>query len=130
MLTSVDLFTGIGGFALGLSGIARPFVYCDSDQEILNTLRALVADGRLPRGKIVEDINDTRAIVAAVGTKSVDLITCGCVYLSSRRFATTQATASSSLPKHLRYLSEPRLTSPDQVRLSLLETPMWSLVQS
>ena len=44
LLNSVDLFTGIGGFALAFKGVCKPLLYCDNNPVILNALRSMMAD--------------------------------------------------------------------------------------
>jgi hypothetical protein len=85
MLTSVDLFSGTGGFALALKGIAAPIMYCDRDKAVIHKLSRLMASGRLPSAPIVDDVRDLDAIKNVVGSKKVDIITAGfpCVGFSS-----------------------------------------------
>ena len=77
MLTSVDLFSGIGGFALALRGVAEPAAFCDRDERVVAKLGALMARGELPRAPIVRDVRDLTAIKAAVRGRKVDLVTAG-----------------------------------------------------
>lgn len=77
MLNSVDLFTGIGGFALALKGVYRPLLYCDKDPDVLLALDSLMRKGGLPRADLVTDVKDTAAIVKAVANRKVDLLTAG-----------------------------------------------------
>ena len=77
MLNSVDLFTGIGGFALALKGVYMPLLYCDKDPDVLLALDSLMRKGALPRADLVTDVKDTAAIVKAVANRKVDLLTAG-----------------------------------------------------
>ena len=85
LLKSVDLFTGIGGFVLGLKGVCSPMVYCDKDPGVQAALARMMADGRLPRAEVVGDVRATDRIVEAVGGRKVDVLTAGfpCVGFSS-----------------------------------------------
>lgn len=85
MLASVDLFSGIGGFALALKGFAKPLLYCDRDKNVIRKLGGLMASGRLPAAPIVDDVRDLAAIKGIVGSRKVDIITAGfpCVGFSS-----------------------------------------------
>lgn len=85
VLNSVDLFTGIGGFVLGLEGICSPILYCDNEPAVLQQLHKQMADGRLPKAPVVDDVRKLRDIVAAVGKRRVDVVTAGfpCVGFSS-----------------------------------------------
>ena len=77
MLTSVDLFTGIGGFALALKGVFKPLVYCDKSAAVRELLHRCMADGRLPRARVVDDVRHPDAIVDAVRGRRVDVVTLG-----------------------------------------------------
>lgn len=85
LLNAVDLFTGIGGFVLGLEGICNPLVYCDNSPVVLAMLDRLVAAGRLPRAAVVDDVSKLPDIRKAVAGKTVDIVTAGfpCVGFSS-----------------------------------------------
>jgi DNA-cytosine methyltransferase len=85
MLTSVDLFTGIGGFVLALKGICKPIIYCDIDPNVRTALKSMISTRKLPTAVILDDVRNTSAIVKTVGTKTVDVITAGfpCVGFSS-----------------------------------------------
>ena len=76
-LRSVDLFTGLGGFVLGLSHMYTPTAYCDSSDLVRTNLKRLIALGKLPKAPIVDDVRDTDAIVRATRMRRVDLITAG-----------------------------------------------------
>lgn len=77
MLNSVDLFTGIGGFALAFKGVYKPLVYCDKDPDVLLVLDSMMRKGILPRADVVNDVKDTAAIIKSVANRKVDLLTAG-----------------------------------------------------
>lgn len=84
-LRSVDLFTGLGGFVLGLSHVYEPALYCDSSVVVRENLARLMAQGRIPSADVIHDVRNTADICQAVGGR-VDLITAGfpCVGFSLR----------------------------------------------
>jgi hypothetical protein len=61
MLRSIDLFSGIGGLALALAGVAEPVAYCDVDPAARRVLRANIEAGRLPDAQIFDDVRTMRA---------------------------------------------------------------------
>lgn len=75
MLTSVDLFTGTGGIARALHGIARPLAYCDILPESHAVLGDLMRRGLLPRAPVCDDVRKLTA--KWLGGKRVDLIAGG-----------------------------------------------------
>lgn len=77
MLSSVDLFTGVGGFSLALKGIAKPLLYCDVSSDVRDTLSHLMKKGKLPTAPIVDDVKNMESIVKAVRGRNVDIITAG-----------------------------------------------------
>jgi DNA-cytosine methyltransferase len=82
MLSSLDLFSGIGGMTLALHGAAKPLLYCDKLEPARDVLRANIKRGLLPDAPILEDVRDLS------GTKvpgKVDLVCAGfpCVGFSS-----------------------------------------------
>jgi len=77
MLTSVDLFTGIGGFVLGLEGIFQPIVYCDCHPTVHAALDACMRKERLPRAPIVDDVKKYSDIASIVNGRHVDIVTLG-----------------------------------------------------
>ena len=83
---SVDLFTGIGGFARALDGICTPIVYCDSSASVRVALRDIVRRGLLPDAPIVNDARDLVALQCAIAGRPIDLLTAGfpCVGFSKR----------------------------------------------
>jgi DNA (cytosine-5)-methyltransferase 1 len=77
MLNSVDLFSGIGGFAMALRDIAKPLLYCDSAPHVRAHLHSMACDGRLPDAPIVNDVRDIDAILSYVGSRHVHVVTGG-----------------------------------------------------
>lgn len=73
-LRSLDLFSGAGGFALGLLPFARPVAYCDIDKNSADILRRRMQSGDLPEGPIFRDI---RNLSSAQFPHTIDLITAG-----------------------------------------------------
>ena len=77
-LTSLDLFSGIGGMALALRGIATPCMYCDISPAARQVLEKNMRKGRLPRAPIHTDIrNISNQVLTEYGIKKVDVITAG-----------------------------------------------------
>jgi len=52
----IDLFTGIGGFALGLEGISSPCLYCDNNLFVQQVLQDKIKEGRLPDAPFAPDV--------------------------------------------------------------------------
>lgn len=77
MLTSVDLFTGIGGFTLALHDVCRPLLYCDIDAFARAVLVHNMAIGRLPEAPVLSDVRDTSAIIDTLAGRRVDVVTMG-----------------------------------------------------
>ena len=73
-LRTLDLFSGAGGFALGLQRFATPVAYCDIDKEAVEVLEKRMADGRLPKAPIFGDISKLKASDIP---GPVDLVTAG-----------------------------------------------------
>jgi DNA (cytosine-5)-methyltransferase 1 len=88
MAWSVDLFTGIGGFAVALKGIATPVLYCESDPLVRRALVGIMDRGRLPKAPIVDDVRDIAGIQKVVGGRRIDVLTAGfpCVGFSKRGY--------------------------------------------
>lgn len=82
MLSSLDLFSGIGGMTLALHGAATPLLYCDKLEPARNVLRANIKRGLLPDAPILEDVRD---LSMANLPDNVDLVCAGfpCVGFSS-----------------------------------------------
>jgi site-specific DNA-cytosine methylase len=55
-LPYLDLFSGIGGFALGLADLMRPVAYCDIDPNARAVLSARIRDGSLPAAPVLGDV--------------------------------------------------------------------------
>lgn len=77
MLNSVDLFSGIGGFALSLKDIAAPLLYCDNDLHVSNILKQRFLDCQLPQAPIVNDVRDIKNIKTVVNGRHVHILTAG-----------------------------------------------------
>jgi C-5 cytosine-specific DNA methylase len=60
-IPSLDLFSGIGGFALALKDIAHPVTYCEIDQGACDILKSNMARGRLPIADIHDDVRTLHA---------------------------------------------------------------------
>lgn len=59
-MNGLDLFSGIGGIALALKEWVRPVAYCEIDRYAQAVLLSRMADGRLPRGPIWDDVTSLR----------------------------------------------------------------------
>ncbi|KAG5183116.1 S-adenosyl-L-methionine-dependent methyltransferase [Tribonema minus] len=82
MYNSLDVFSGIGGLSLALSGYATPVAFCEIDTPCRDTLTALMSKGNLPKVPLLRDVRKLKR--DCVGC-DVDLITAGfpCVGLSA-----------------------------------------------
>jgi DNA (cytosine-5)-methyltransferase 1 len=85
MLSSVDLFSGIGGFGLAFNSFCTPVLYCEKDVNVRRTLKKLMTDGKLHSAQIIEDVKHTDAIKALCTGKNIHLVTAGfpCVGFST-----------------------------------------------
>jgi hypothetical protein len=99
MAWSVDLFTGIGGFAVALKGIATPVLYCESDPLVRRALVGIMDRGRLPKAPIVEDVRDIAGIQKVVGGRRIDVLTAGfpCVGFSKRGYREIRRSGSEGV---------------------------------
>ena len=81
-LRSLDLFSGIGGFARALHGIARPVAMCDLDPDAREVLRCRMVERKMPSCPVFDDV---RALTADSLPLAVDLVVGGwpCQDLSS-----------------------------------------------
>ena len=83
-MRSLDLFSGIGGFAKALHGIARPVAMCDLDPDAREVLRCRMVERRseLPLCPVFDDV---RALKADMLPMKVDIVVGGwpCQDLSS-----------------------------------------------
>jgi DNA (cytosine-5)-methyltransferase 1 len=77
MLTLVDLFSGIGGFAMALRDIAKPLLYCEINGAARSVLRGAFRRGDLAEAPIVDDVKDLTRILQVVGGASVDILCAG-----------------------------------------------------
>ena len=84
-LTSVDLFTGIGGFTLAFHGVCTPLVYCDVNPVVLDALDSLMKSRKIPRADVVIDVRSIDEIKNCIKSKQVDILTASfpCVAWSS-----------------------------------------------
>ena len=56
MLSSLDLFSGIGGFARGLHTVCTPAAYCEISPECQSLLRSLMRRGLIGTAPIFDDV--------------------------------------------------------------------------
>lgn len=75
-IKSLDLFTGAGGFVLGLEDFAVPVAYCEIDKRAVEVLKRRMSDGSIPTAPILGDIRDVSGR-SALGGQKVELITAG-----------------------------------------------------
>lgn len=75
MLTALDVFSGIGGFARALQGIASVKVFCDINPKARECLRTNMERGLLENASIHDDIRTLK------GSKDIDLIAAGILCL-------------------------------------------------
>lgn len=75
-MRSLDLFSGIGGFARALHGIARPVAMCDLDPDAREVLRCRMVERR-PELPLVPVFDDVRALKADDLPLSVDIVVGG-----------------------------------------------------
>lgn len=74
MLSSIDLFSGIGGMTLGLRGMFKPVVYCEIDPFCRQVLQTKMNKGLLPKAPIITDV---RRLQRADVEGAVQCITAG-----------------------------------------------------
>ena len=98
-LRSLDLFSGVGGFTLGLRDVCTPVAYCEIDPHATRILRERMADGRLPTAPICPDV----ASLDAPQLGSVDIILAGfpCQGFSLMGHRTGYEHGASSLYAHV-----------------------------
>lgn len=79
-LKTIDLFSGVGGITLALSGFATPVMYCDVDPIARTSLQYSIKNKRLPKAPIEEDVKCIKIV------PKVDMVVGGfpCVGLSAR----------------------------------------------
>lgn len=56
VINTLDLFSGIGGFALGLRDVARTVAYCEIDERCRVVLANNMSKGHLHKGPVFEDV--------------------------------------------------------------------------
>lgn len=83
LLSSLDLFSGIGGITFALHGIAKPAAYCEIDRDCHTVLNWHMKHGNLPKAPIFDDVK--KLTKKDLGDKKIDLIVGGwpCQDLSS-----------------------------------------------
>ena len=57
VLSSIDLFSGVGGITHALRGLAHPLVYCEIDPHCQMVIKKHMASGTLPKATIHSDIS-------------------------------------------------------------------------
>jgi DNA-cytosine methyltransferase len=72
-LRSLDLFSGVGGFALGMMPFAKPVAYCDIDDTAIEVLKRRMQSGDLHSAPIFNDVCE----ISSKDVSKVDLITAG-----------------------------------------------------
>jgi len=79
MLTSLDLFTGIGGFSHALSNVCKPIAYCDVHDLSKRALHDLMDRGLLPHAPIFHDVKEItpQTLEATCGVKTFDVLCAG-----------------------------------------------------
>ncbi len=55
-LLSLDLFSGIGGLTMSLTGLVEPLVYCDINPDALAVLSERMRSGQLPKAAMSTDV--------------------------------------------------------------------------
>jgi hypothetical protein len=115
-MNSVDLFSGIGGIAWALRGIARPQLYCEIDPACQLILKRNMKKGRLPAARICDDVRALRS--DSKDGQGLDLLTAGFPCVGFSRFGQQEGfdNAQSSLYAHV-----VRLTRAWQPRYVFLE---------
>lgn len=58
MITTLDLFSGIGGFAYALRGVTKTVAYCDSELACHKVIKANISRGNLDAAPIFENVKD------------------------------------------------------------------------
>ena len=110
MLSSLDLFTGIGGFAHGLRGVAKPAAYCEIDTHATSIIELRMSQGMLPPAPICADVTmlSRKWMEETTGHAVVDLITAGfpCQGFSLMGHRKGYAHNGSSLFRHVVRLVE------------------------
>jgi site-specific DNA-cytosine methylase len=61
MLRALDLFSGIGGFSIGMRGLVTPVAYCEMDPDAQCVLRSQMSAGNIERAPIFPDVTALRA---------------------------------------------------------------------
>lgn len=97
LMTSLDLFSGVGGITRALEGFARPIAYCEIDKDCQEVLKVRMEDGSLPKANIYDDVRKLNAKTLKV--TAVDMIVGGwpCQDLSAMGLKKGLAGAKSGL---------------------------------
>ena len=66
-MNGLDLFSGIGGITKAFEGYVRPVAYCENDRYAQSVLLSRMADGRLPRAPIWDDITSLKGSMLPQG---------------------------------------------------------------
>lgn len=74
-MNTVDLFSGIGGFALGLRGVCKTICYCEIDPLCTKILERNMRKGRLDKAPVFEDV--TTLPLAKLRKLKPEMITAG-----------------------------------------------------
>lgn len=98
MLTSVELFAGLGGITRALRGFVSPLVYCEDDPVCRATLDARIAAGDIDDAAVLSDFRDTRLMVGALAGVAVDLVTVGAACSSMTLMADVMAFVETVSP--------------------------------
>jgi len=61
MLNAISLFSGIGGFELGLNGYTRTVLYCEADKHAQAVLLSRMAEGQIDCAPICTDVREITA---------------------------------------------------------------------
>jgi DNA (cytosine-5)-methyltransferase 1 len=72
-MNAIDLFSGIGGFSLGLAGYTRTVLYCEADPHAQAVLLSRMAEGKIDCAPICTDV---REITSGFIDVPIDII-CG-----------------------------------------------------
>lgn len=110
-VTTLDLFSGIGGITLALSGLAHPVAYCDVDLASRAVLTRRMETGDLPRAPIctnVETLNTAWLRGAGVSNVGPDIIMGGfpCVGFSQLGLRKAFSDKGSGLFSHIVRLAD------------------------
>lgn len=85
VMSTLDLFTGVGGFVQGLKDVSSPLLYCDSSPLVRTFIHSLISRKLIPDAPFVCDVANLETMIDIVGDVDVHMITAGfpCVGFSS-----------------------------------------------